>query len=561
MYRIELSGYSWQQSWRRAGQSARERTGRRRGSCRMNWRAASSRPRRAGGALGFNTAVQPAGRPAAELRIGDRTYRRGLGHHAPGEIVVDLGGQFQLFQADLGIQWQGGRTTGSVVFQVYVDDKKVFDSGIVHETAAPRTIAVPVVDAQEMRLVVTDAGDGITCDCADWADARLTRNPVARPSAAQVVNVAPFGRIMSWDPAKQTGTTASRVGEFPREDIEPGREITPAADGQLAVPNWNGRGCLGVQWYESRTLRQVELEFADPDRMPSPQSIKLETWAGESAWQGQWVAAKASCTKDGNRMSWLLEGSEAARPTPKVQWHWVQGKKRPIRVKSVSAFTRSRWKPVDLEITSLDGRSLAQLPIDLYNGAFETCASESSGSLTMRIWRVCPVRTKPTGPSCDSLFRSRGLVSRSRMYWNVEPSRIRESACPPSRGPSKQHRSPRPARCCRRFANGPTRPWTRRLAVVHKPIQDLGPMMLSLACDNRKVVAERDGTLDFDVCRGIDDPPRPFPDQWRLEVHAGSGTDLKATPPLARRLASHARDQRTRGLGRLPANNLRGPGR
>ena len=70
------------------------------------------------------------------------------------------------------------------------------------------------------------------------------------------------------------------------------------------------------------------------------------------------------------------------------------------------------------------------------------------------------------------------------------------------------------------------------LAVVHKPIQDLGPMMLSLACDNRKVVAERDGTLDFDVCRGIDDPPRPFPDQWRLEVHAGSGTDLKATRHL-----------------------------
>ena len=101
-----------------------------------------------------------------------------------------------------------------MVFQVYVDDKKVFDSGIVHETASPRTIAVPVVDAQEMRLVVTDAGDGITCDYADWADARLTRIPSARPSAAQVVNVAPFGRIMRRDLAKQTGTTASRVGEF-----------------------------------------------------------------------------------------------------------------------------------------------------------------------------------------------------------------------------------------------------------------------------------------------------------------------------------------------------------
>src|SRR5271157_6548349 len=35
-------------------------------------------------------------------------YIYGIGHHAPGEIVVDLAGQFGTFKADMGIQWQAG---------------------------------------------------------------------------------------------------------------------------------------------------------------------------------------------------------------------------------------------------------------------------------------------------------------------------------------------------------------------------------------------------------------------------------------------------------------------
>ena len=177
------------------------------------------------GSLGFNTAVQPIGRPAMPLRIKDRTYVHGLGHHAAGEIVVDLAGQFATFKTDLGIQWQGGHTTGSVVFQVYVDDKKVFDSETVHESDGPRTLSIPVRAAQELRLVVTDAGDGIVYDCADWADARLIRDPSVKPVPAADVDIAPFGRVISWDPNAEdrnggkphSGVSESRPGAGPRD--------------------------------------------------------------------------------------------------------------------------------------------------------------------------------------------------------------------------------------------------------------------------------------------------------------------------------------------------------
>lgn len=146
------------------------------------------------GELGFNTAVQPAGRPAMPLQIKNHKYTHGLGHHAPGEIVVDLAGQFETFQADIGVQWQGGQG-GSVVFQVYVDDKKVLDSGTIHESDPPRPISVSVRAVQALRLVVTDAGDGITCDCADWADARLIGDPRTKPAPAPTVDIAPLAGL------------------------------------------------------------------------------------------------------------------------------------------------------------------------------------------------------------------------------------------------------------------------------------------------------------------------------------------------------------------------------
>ena len=50
-----------------------------------------------------------------------------------------------------------------------------------------------------------------------------------------------------------------------------------------------------------------------------------------------------------------------------------------------------------------------------------------------------------------------------------------------------------------------------------------GLAMLSLACDNRKYVAEREGRLLFDTYAKFDDPERPIPTQWHLTPRFGSG--------------------------------------
>ncbi len=170
------------------------------------------------GSLGLNTAVKPSHRDPNRLRIGETVYDRGLGVHADSEVAVDLAGEYLVFEAEVGVQWQG-QTAGSVVFQVFVDDRKEFDSGVMKESDPPRSVRVSVKDADELRLVVDNAGDGITSDVADWVNARLTRNPGPRPPRAAAVNVAVFARVVASDPRRIEGTKADRKHEFPAEDL------------------------------------------------------------------------------------------------------------------------------------------------------------------------------------------------------------------------------------------------------------------------------------------------------------------------------------------------------
>lgn len=62
---------------------------------------------------------------------------------------------------------------GSVTFEVYVDGAKAYDSGVVTGADAARPVSVDVTGKQELRLVVTNGGDNIDYDHADWADAKV----------------------------------------------------------------------------------------------------------------------------------------------------------------------------------------------------------------------------------------------------------------------------------------------------------------------------------------------------------------------------------------------------
>ena len=106
------------------------------------------------------------------ISIAGHTYTKGLGVHANSQIVYNLGGAYQTFASDVGVDDETDRS-GSVVFQVLLDGVKVYDSARMLGGQAAKAFSVSVAGAQQLTIIVTDSGDGNAYDHADWADARL----------------------------------------------------------------------------------------------------------------------------------------------------------------------------------------------------------------------------------------------------------------------------------------------------------------------------------------------------------------------------------------------------
>ena len=126
------------------------------------------------------------------LTLNGQTFAKGLGVHANSGVTYNLGGQCSTFTAKVGLDDEVG-DRGSVAFQVFADGEKLFDSGTLRGASPTQSLNVNVAGKQELKLVVTDAGDGLSYDHADWADAQVSCAPgaLAAPQPASVtVDVA-----------------------------------------------------------------------------------------------------------------------------------------------------------------------------------------------------------------------------------------------------------------------------------------------------------------------------------------------------------------------------------
>jgi hypothetical protein len=100
--------------------------------------------------------------------------KKGLGTHAPAEIVYDLGGGYTRFESYIGVPGLVSRDgRGTVEFAVIADGRKIYESPMLRGGGTYKQIALDIPDIKTLTLIVTDAGDGQMCDQAAWGDARL----------------------------------------------------------------------------------------------------------------------------------------------------------------------------------------------------------------------------------------------------------------------------------------------------------------------------------------------------------------------------------------------------
>jgi hypothetical protein len=121
------------------------------------------------GSTGTGDIKRDATMSGVPIKLDGKAYAKGLGVHAMSELVYALDGRYSGFTAVAGLD--DVAQVGEVIFQVWLDGQKVWDSGVVRK-GMPKAVAVPLVGRKELRLVV-DPNGPTDWDHADWANARF----------------------------------------------------------------------------------------------------------------------------------------------------------------------------------------------------------------------------------------------------------------------------------------------------------------------------------------------------------------------------------------------------
>lgn len=115
-------------------------------------------------------------------------FMKGIGAHAGSDIVLNLGGQYSSFMASIGVDDEVVNVGATVIFQVLNGATPIYTSPVMLATSITQSLKLNVTGVQQLTLRVTDAGDGIDFDHADWADAKLVKS--AAPSAPSALTAA-----------------------------------------------------------------------------------------------------------------------------------------------------------------------------------------------------------------------------------------------------------------------------------------------------------------------------------------------------------------------------------
>ena len=161
---------------------------------------------------GFGTLTKDKSINGNTLTLGGATYSKGIGTHAIGGNEFNLGGIAARFLSDIGVDDEVG-SSGSVIFQVFADGMKIYDSGIMTGITATKTIDLDVTGVRRLTLGVTDTGNDVTPgsssrinNChADWAGARIivTNTTPQLPAAPTGLSARAGNTIaLAWNPTR-----------------------------------------------------------------------------------------------------------------------------------------------------------------------------------------------------------------------------------------------------------------------------------------------------------------------------------------------------------------------
>ncbi len=181
-------------------------------------------------------------------------YEKGIGVHANSWVSYHLGGQFERFTAEIGID-DAACSPGPVVFEVYGDGIQLYRSDLLTRNLTAVPLDIPVTWVDELVLKVHN-GELLrdTCDQANWANASLqfcqegAIAPVFCEGAS--TNLA-FGHQTRQSSTSETNGSWKAIDGDPVDAfIETEMEVDPWWELDLGIPSeisyvniWNRSEC------------------------------------------------------------------------------------------------------------------------------------------------------------------------------------------------------------------------------------------------------------------------------------------------------------------------------
>ena len=138
------------------------------------------------------------------------TYPKGLGTHSNSSIVYSLLSTCSTFNAQVGIDDEVGNL-GSVIFEVYGDGVKLYDSGAMTGADATKAVNIDISGRSQLRLVV-DSNGILDYDHADWADAKVTCTAPTPTSEQFVSDLSPSAATNGWGPVEKDKSNGENQG-------------------------------------------------------------------------------------------------------------------------------------------------------------------------------------------------------------------------------------------------------------------------------------------------------------------------------------------------------------
>ncbi|WTX58391.1 NPCBM/NEW2 domain-containing protein [Streptomyces sp. NBC_00648] len=206
------------------------------------------------------------------LTIGGTAYAKGLGTHAPSDISYYLGGACSSLGVDVGVDDESTKG-GSVRFQIWRDTTLVADSGVRTAADPPRHLSADLKGGSKLRLVVTDGGDGINYDHADWADAKLACG--AGPSAGthELSDLTWSSATNGWGPVERDRSNAEQAA---------GDGTPLTVNGTVYAKGLGTHAASSVAYYLGGSCSSLTTAVGVDDEVTTKGSVVFQVWRDSS---------------------------------------------------------------------------------------------------------------------------------------------------------------------------------------------------------------------------------------------------------------------------------------